>query len=263
MSLIDVQNLTVTYGDQTILRDVHLTVEEGEFVCVLGQTGCGKSTLLRLILGAEQPTQGRILIDNQEHPRPDRARGYVPQKYSLFQDRTVLDNITFGLELTEFTLLTRWTPRFFTRRREFREEALDYLLKLGLREQDANKYPDELSGGMQQRVAIAQALISRPRILLMDEAFSALDPATRRETQSLMKTLWKDNGFTAIFVTHNTREALLLGSRVIVLAKDHADAPSRIALDERVPQNWRDHEDTWIGRLENASISESLSATAC
>src|SRR5436190_16642054 len=89
---------------------------------------------------------------------------------------------------------------------------------------DARKYPDELSGGMQQRVAIAQALINRPRILLMDEAFSALDPATRRETQALMKRLWKDNCFTAMFVTHNTREALLLGSRVIVLAKDHVDS---------------------------------------
>ena len=263
MPLIDVQNLTVSYGTppRTILREIDISVEEGEFICVLGQTGCGKSTLLRLILGAEQPTHGRILIDNVEHPRPDRARGYVPQKYSLFPDRTVLDNITFGLELSEFNLFTRWTPRFFTRRRQYRQEAHDYLLKLGLREQDANKYPDELSGGMQQRVAIAQALINRPRILLMDEAFSALDPATRRETQSLMKKLWKDNGFTALFVTHNTREALLLGSRVIVLAKDHADSPSRIVLDERVPQNWCDHEDTWIGQLEKASISEPAAST--
>jgi len=106
---------------------------------------------------------------------------------------------------------------------------------------------------MQQRVAIAQALINRPRILLMDEAFSALDPATRRETQSLMRTLWKDNQFTALFVTHNTREALLLGSRVIVLAKDHADSPSTIVLDEMVPAHWRDQEDAWIGKLEKAS----------
>jgi NitT/TauT family transport system ATP-binding protein len=261
--LIDVQKLTVAYGDpsRTILSDIDLTVDEGEFVCVLGQTGCGKSTLLRLILGAEQPTTGRILIDGNEHPRPDRARGYVPQKYSLFPDRTVVDNITFGLEVSEFNLLTRWTPRFFARRRQFRQDALDYLRKLGLRESDASKYPDELSGGMQQRVAIAQALINRPRILLMDEAFSALDPATRRETQALMRRLWKENGFTAMFVTHNTREALLLGSRVIVLAKDHADSPSRIVLDEQVPHNWRDHEDSWICRLEKASMCEVSLAT--
>ena len=262
MPLIDVQDLTVAYGEpsRTILEHVHLTVDEGEFVCVLGQTGCGKSTLLRLILGAEQPRQGRILIDGVEHPQPDRARGYVPQKYSLFPDRTVIDNITFGLEVNEFNLFTRWTPRFYSRRRQFRAEALDYLRKLGLRETDASKYPDELSGGMQQRVAIAQALINRPRILLMDEAFSALDPATRRETQGLMRQLWRDNGFTALFVTHNTREALLLGSRVIVLAKDHADAPSQIVLDERVPRNWRDQEDHWIGRLEKASVAEPVNA---
>ena len=261
--LIDVQNLTVAYGDppRTVLHDINLQVAEGEFVCVLGQTGCGKSTLLRLILGAEQPREGRILIDGSEHPRPDRARGYVPQKYSLFPDRTVIDNITFGLEVGEFNLFTRWTPRFFARRRVFRSDALQYLKKLGLRESDACKYPDELSGGMQQRVAIAQALINRPRILLMDEAFSALDPATRRETQSLMRRLWKDNGFTGLFVTHNTREALLLGSRVIVLAKDHADSPSRIVFDERVPTNWGDYEDMWIGRLEKASASEAVSAS--
>jgi NitT/TauT family transport system ATP-binding protein len=260
--LIDVQHLTISYGDppRTVLHDIDLTVEEGEFVCVLGQTGCGKSTLLRLILGAEQPTSGRVLIDGVEHPRPDRARGYVPQKYSLFPDRTVLDNITFGLEVGEFNLFTRWTPRFYARRRQFRAEALGYLQNLGLRASDASKYPDELSGGMQQRVAIAQALINRPRILLMDEAFSALDPATRRETQSLMRKLWKDNGFTALFVTHNTREALLLGSRVIVLAKDHADSPSGIVLDEQVPQNWCDHEDSWIGRLEKASTGAAISA---
>jgi len=255
MPLIDVQNLTVAYGDppRTILQSVDLQVDEGEFVCVLGQTGCGKSTLLRLILGAEQPRHGRILIDGSEHPRPDRARGYVPQKYSLFPDRTVLDNITFGLEVGEFNLFSRWTPRFFQKRRAFRHDALEYLRKLGLRDSDANKYPDELSGGMQQRVAIAQALINRPRILLMDEAFSALDPATRRETQSLMRQLWKDNEFTALFVTHNTREALLLGSRVIVLAKDHADSPSTIVLDETVPSNWHDHEAAWICKLEKAS----------
>jgi NitT/TauT family transport system ATP-binding protein len=262
MPLIDVQNLTVAYGDppRTILQNVNLQVDEGDFVCVLGQTGCGKSTLLRLILGAEQPRAGRILIDGSEHPRPDRARGYVPQKYSLFPDRTVLDNIIFGLDVGEFNLFTRWTPRYFARRRVFRSEALEYLKKLGLRESDALKYPDELSGGMQQRVAIAQALINRPRILLMDEAFSALDPATRRETQTLMRQLWKDNGFTGLFITHNTREALLLGSRVIVLAKDHADSPSRIVLDEAVPPNWRDHEDSWIGRLEKSCVGEGVSA---
>ena len=106
-----------------VLTNVDVTIEEGEFVCVLGQTGCGKSTLLRLILGSEQPSAGRILIDGREHNQPDRTRGYVPQKYSLFPDKTVLDNITFGPEVCEFGLLNRCTPRFFRRRREFRREA--------------------------------------------------------------------------------------------------------------------------------------------
>jgi ABC-type nitrate/sulfonate/bicarbonate transport system ATPase subunit len=105
---------------------------EGEFVCLVGQTGCGKSTLLRLVLGSEQPLTGRVLIDGVEHHQPDRTRGYVPQKYSLFPDKTVLDNITFGPEVSEFSLLGHLTPRFYRRRRELRGEACDYLRRIGL-----------------------------------------------------------------------------------------------------------------------------------
>lgn len=257
MPLIDVQNLTVAYGDppHAVLERLNLTVEEGEFVCVLGQTGCGKSTLLRMILGAERPREGCVLIDGVAHPRPDRARGYVPQKYALFPDRTVLDNITFGLEVSEFNLVTRWTPRFFAARRRFREDAIDYLRQLGLRDADASKYPDELSGGMQQRVAIAQALINHPRILLMDEAFSALDPATRREMQALLKKMWRERGFTALFVTHSPMEALQLASRVIVLSKSTPESASRIALDEQLPDNRLEAQAEWLIRLEEASGS--------
>src|SRR6266853_1583376 len=140
----------MAYGTppRTVLDRIDLEIEEGEFVCVLGQTGCGKSTLLRLILGSEHPTLGRILIDGQEHKQPDRARGYVPQKYSLFPDRTVLDNITFGAEVSEFKLWQQLTPRYFRRRKEFRAQAMDYLSRIGLRESDAAKYPEQLSGGM-------------------------------------------------------------------------------------------------------------------
>src|SRR5947209_2978037 len=187
MALIQIQSVSIGYGNpyRPVLNKVSLDIEEGDFVCLLGQTGCGKSTLLRLVLGSEHAQTGRILVDGVEHNRPDRTRGYVPQKYSLFPDRTVLDNITFGLEVTEFNIFTRFTPRFYSRRRQFRAEAHSYLSRIGLRESDANKYPDQLSGGMQQRVAIAQALIMRPRILLMDEAFSALDPGTRKDMQRL------------------------------------------------------------------------------
>ncbi|HEY4361243.1 MAG TPA: ABC transporter ATP-binding protein [Bryobacteraceae bacterium] len=254
MSLIQAQNVCVSYASRPILEGINLQIEEGEFVCLLGQTGCGKSTLLRLILGSEHPTRGRLLVDGQELLQPDRTRGYVPQKYSLFPDKTVLDNITFGVEVSQFGLLKRFTPQFYRRRREFREEALDYLRRVGLRVTDAGKYPEQLSGGMQQRVAIAQALMTRPRILLMDEAFSALDPGTRREMQTLLRELWRATGTTVIFVTHNTHEALHLGTRVVVLAKDSPEQGSREMLDLQVAENCQEEEiPRLVRRLENAS----------
>jgi NitT/TauT family transport system ATP-binding protein len=265
MALIDIRDVSVAYGSplRPVLEAIDLCIEEGEFVCVLGQTGCGKSTLLRLVLGCEKPLGGQVLVDGRVHGQPDRTRGYVPQKYSLFPDKTVLDNITFGLEVGEFNLFGRVTPRFYRRRREFRREALDYLRRIGLHETDARKYPDQLSGGMQQRVALAQALITRPRILLMDEAFSALDPGTRRDMQTLIRGLWRSTGATILFVTHNTQEALSLGTRVIVLARENADSASRVALDMSVPEPCEEDEiPHLVRRLERVAISSSGPAGA-
>jgi len=259
MPLIDIDGVSMAYGQppRPVLMQVSLQIHEGEFVCVLGQTGCGKSTLLRLVLGAERPVAGRIAIDGREHHRPDRTRGYVPQKYSLFPDRTVLDNISFGCELVEFNLGTRFSPRFYRRRRELRALAMDCLRRTGLSESDAGKYPDQLSGGMQQRVAIAQALMTRPRILLMDEAFSALDPATRADMQGWIRELWSETGTTILFVTHNTHEALSLGTRVIVLAKDAPGQGSRVRLDLAVPNPCGDEENSHLVRcLEGASRNQ-------
>jgi NitT/TauT family transport system ATP-binding protein len=218
-----------------VLDSIDLAIEEGDFVCVLGQTGCGTSTLLRLLLGSEHPVGGRVLIGGKQHHQPDCTRGYVPQKYSLFPDKTVLDNITFGPEVSHFRLWRRWTPAFRRRRRELRQQAYDYLRRIGLTPADGAKYPDQLSGGMQQRVAIAQALMTEPRILLMDEAFSALDPGTRKEMQRLIRSLWRSTGTTVLFVTHNTQEAVRLATRVVVLARESPERGSRIALDLRVP----------------------------
>jgi NitT/TauT family transport system ATP-binding protein len=254
--MIEIDNIHVGYGTppKAVLCGIHLHIQEGEFVCLLGQTGCGKSTLLRLLLGSEQPCRGRILIDGREHRQPDRSRGYVPQKYSLFPDKTVLDNITFGAEVSEFGLFQRLTPRYFRRRREFRAQAVDYLRRIGLLESDGTKYPEQLSGGMQQRVAIAQALFTKPRILLMDEAFSALDPGTRKEMQRLIRELWRDTGTTIVFVTHNTQEALFLGTRVIVLAKESPDSGSSVALDLPVPEPCHEEEiPQLVRRLERVS----------
>jgi NitT/TauT family transport system ATP-binding protein len=256
MALIHIENVSVAYGSpaRPVLSNVDLTIEEGEFVCLLGQTGCGKSTLLRLVLGSERPAAGRVLIDGVERRQPDRICGFVPQKYSLFPDKTVLGNITFGPEVNEFNLLACLTPRYFRRRRLFRQEALRYIRRLGLHDADADKYPDQLSGGMQQRVAIAQALINEPRILLLDEAFSALDPGTRKDMQRLIRQLWRDTGITVIFVTHNTQEALYLSSRVIVLAKEAPDHGSRIALELPVPEVCPEVQiSTLVTRLDFAS----------
>jgi NitT/TauT family transport system ATP-binding protein len=243
-TLIRLENIHVSYPLQAgtrkkVLDGIDLTIRRGEFVSVVGQTGCGKSTLLRLVLGAEMPTEGRVLVDGREILRPGRDRGYVPQKYSLFPDKTVIDNITFGPEVEQFNLLTRLTPRYYMRRKEFRAEALRQLRRMGLHESDASKYPDQLSGGMQQRVAIAQALVMKPKILLMDEAFSALDPGTRAGMQKLIRQVWRETKTTVLFVTHNIAEAVNLGTRVVVLSKATPDAGvedgSTVTLDLSIP----------------------------
>jgi NitT/TauT family transport system ATP-binding protein len=269
--LIRLRSLCVEYrihGHSTrkVLEDLNLAIAEGEFVAVCGQTGCGKSTLLRMILGAEKPTSGQVLIDGRELCRPDRHRGYVPQKYSLFPDKTVLANITFGPENEEFGLTGRVTPRFFRRRAELRRTAHGYLRQMGLQESDANKYPDQLSGGMQQRVAIAQALIMKPKILLMDEAFSALDPATRSDMQKLVRRLWRETRTTILFVTHNIAEAVFLGTRVVVLGKDSPEKCARVVLDMEVPDSIRgddgyprrDALDGFTRKIEDAAMEGRL-----
>ena len=258
MALIQFEKVSVSYGapSHPVLSSIDLSIEEGEFVCLLGQTGCGKSTLLRLVLGSEQPCEGRVLIDGTEHDQPDPICGYVPQKYSLFPDKTVMGNITFGPEVSEFNLLTRLTPRYFRQRREFRQQAMQYIRRIGLQDADAGKYPDQLSGGMQQRVAIAQALVNRPRILLLDEAFSALDPGTRRDMQVLIRQLWQGTGVTLVFVTHNTQEALQLGTRVIVLARETPNHGSRVVLDLAVSSSCAaDEFSRLVARLDSAAGS--------
>jgi NitT/TauT family transport system ATP-binding protein len=180
----------------------------------------------------------------------------VPQKYSLFPDKTVMGNITFGPEVSAFNLFTRLTPRYFRQRREFRQQAMQYIRRIGLQDADARKYPDQLSGGMQQRVAIAQALVNRPRILLLDEAFSALDPGTRRDMQVLIRQLWRGTGVTLLFVTHNTHEAVQLGTRVIVLSRETPHHGSRVAMDLAIPSSCPvDEASRLVARLDSAAGS--------
>ncbi len=224
-------------GVKTVLSSINLEIAQGEFVAVLGETGCGKSTMLRLILGQEFPTAGTIEVDCKPVTKIDARCGYVPQKYSLFPDRTVLGNVMYGPENMKSRMLGRLRPSFRHFRKELRDQATAYLLRMGLRSQDLGKYPHQLSGGMQQRVAIAQALLMRPAVLLMDEAFSALDSATRASLQEQLHTIWRESRPTIVFVTHNTQEALLLGTRLILLGRHQEEQAQRssVLLDMEVP----------------------------
>jgi NitT/TauT family transport system ATP-binding protein len=220
--LIHVENVRVAYpiqgaGTKIVLDDVNLTIEPGEFISVVGQTGCGKSTLLRLILGSEKPAGGKVLIEGKEIDRPDRDRGYVPQKYSLFPDKTVLGNVSFGPVVAGLRLWSHLTPAYWRRRREVHVEARQYIKSMGLDASDAGKYPDQLSGGMQQRVAMVRALIHDPAMLLMDEPFGALDAMTREQMNLELQRIWLERRKTVVFITHSIPEAVFLADRVLVM----------------------------------------------
>ena len=241
---ISIEDVSVSYAlahgaRRSVLENISLEMEAGEFVVVLGETGCGKSTLLRILLGQERPTAGKISVAGSRVERVDARSGYVPQRYSLFPDRTVLDNLMMGPLTSKFHILGRLRPSFWEARRMVRAEAFRQLAHMGLQTSDAGKYPYQLSGGMQQRVAIAQALLMKNRVLLMDEAFSALDPSTRGSLQRLLRSVWSETRPTVVFVTHNTAEALFLGTRLIVLARERKDdaCGSRVTLDMKLPDD--------------------------
>jgi len=217
---IQIENVWKEYGQRVILEKMSLQVEAGEFCTMVGASGCGKTTFLRMLLGEERPTRGRILIDGEpmpEEPGPDR--GVVFQKYSVFPHLTVLQNVMFGMEIQQSPLLGRL---FGHAKRVATEEAEAMLEAVGL-SHVRNHYPDALSGGMQQRLAIAQALIKKPRILLLDEPFGALDPGIRADMHELILDLWQQTGITIFMVTHDIKEGFHLGTRLLVFDKVRHD----------------------------------------
>ena len=216
-SFLFFQDVYKSYGSKVVLDDIDLAVAQGEIVTVVGPSGCSKSTLLRLALGQELPSAGQVLIDGKPCGFADPSRGIVYQKYSLFPHLNVLDNVLIGPRLSCGLLERR------RRRQEFEEEAMRYLRRMGL-EDHSRKFPHELSGGMRQRVAIAQSLIMKPKILLMDEPFGALDPGTRENMQIFLLELWEELGMTIFFVTHDLEEAVFLGTRIIVLSQYYTDS---------------------------------------
>lgn len=210
--LLYLENVSKRYGQKVVLNDIDLAVSEREFCTVVGPSGCGKSTLLRLILGQEQANNGSLLMQGRPIGYPSPDRGIVYQRYSLFPHLTILDNILLGKQLSLSVFQS------FKAKKADRAEAMGYLESVQLADH-AHKYPHQLSGGMRQRVAIAQALIMKPRILLMDEPFGALDPGTREMMQILILELWEAHNMTIFFVTHDLEEAVYLGTRILVLSQ--------------------------------------------
>lgn len=216
MSEIVVSDVWQEYGDQIVLERISLTIESRAFVALVGPSGCGKSTFLRLLLGDERPTRGTITLDGtplSAEPGPDR--GVVFQRYSVFPHLTVLGNVLLGLEWKG----SRSRIKLFGSKRSAAiDEARAMIASVGLSGSEA-KYPAQLSGGMQQRLALAQALITQPKVLLLDEPFGALDPGIRAEIHVLMKRLWHETPLTVVMVTHDMREAFTLANRVIAFER--------------------------------------------
>lgn len=227
MSGLEIRGLRKEYGDTVVLERIDLDIPSGEFVTLVGASGSGKSTLLRILLGQERPSGGQVRLDGEPLPdEPTPARGIVFQRYSVFRHLTVAANVRFGLEVREGD---RFSGRCFgARRRRVDERVAELLQAVGLAEA-AQRYPSQLSGGMQQRLALAQAIAMEPPLLLLDEPFGALDPGNREAMHDLLRRLWGQVGMTVVMVTHDLKEAFSLGTRLIVLDRIRQDphAPHR------------------------------------
>jgi len=207
MAFLDVQNLTKTFGQTTVVKGVSFSFDKGEFISLLGPSGCGKTTILRMIAGFEKPTSGSIAVDGQDitHLKPNqRQLGMVFQAYALFPNLNVGDNIGFGLKIAGMPA-------------EERRARTDEMLKLIGLPGFEKRYPYELSGGQQQRVALARAIAPRPRMLLLDEPLSALDAKIRVSLREEIRAIQLDLGITTVFVTHDQEEALSISDRIVVM----------------------------------------------
>ena len=221
MSILDIAGVSKTFaganGGTLALQATDLRIAENDFITILGPSGCGKSTLLRIVAGLDTPTTGSVRLDGHAVTGPGADRGMVFQSYTLFPWLTVLQNVCFGLREAGMPLAQQHAL------------AHPFIGKVGLQGFE-NHFPKQLSGGMQQRTALARALATNPRILLMDEPFGALDHQTRELMQDLLQGIWEAERKTVVFVTHDIDEAIFMGSRVVVMSA----RPGRIKLDRAV-----------------------------
>lgn len=257
--LIRASKLGKSYGDNIVLENISTSVKGGEFVTLVGASGCGKSTFLKMLLGTESASTGQLLLDDRPiSAEPSPERGIVFQKYSVFPHLTVLQNVLLALEFGE----SRWLGKLWgARKTRAQEEALHWINAVGLAAAK-NQYPHQLSGGMQQRLAIAQALIKKPRLLLLDEPFGALDPGIRKDMHQLVLSLWQEYQLTVFMVTHDLAEGFYLGTRLWVFDKTRHDphAPERfgatITYDLPVGQ-YRD-EQLLKSQLGDAALADAV-----
>lgn len=225
---IKIDSVTIRFGSgstlNTAVKETNLDINPGEFVCILGPSGCGKSTLLNSVAGYVKPTSGTVLVDgkNIEEPGPDR--GMVFQQYSLFPWKTVHENIAFGPKIAGHS------------KAECESIANTFLEMIGL-SSSANKFPGELSGGMQQRVGIARALANYPSVLLMDEPFGALDAQTRLMMQESLLNIWSEFGTTVLFVTHDVDEAIFLADRILIMSASPGSIIADLNVDLKRPRS--------------------------
>jgi len=231
---VTVKHLWKEFGGQVVLENVNLHVDDHEFVTIVGASGCGKTTFLKMLLGIESPSRGTFQIDGRPLPdEPGADRGIVFQRYSLFPHLTVLENLLLGLELQTAPLLCRL---YGARRRAAGDKARELLEAVGL-QASAAKYPAQLSGGMQQRLSIAQSVICEPKILLLDEPFGALDPGITSDMHALILKLWNMHKMTIFMVTHDLQESFALGTRVLVFDKIRVDPQSPEAFGATITFN--------------------------
>jgi NitT/TauT family transport system ATP-binding protein len=229
-----VKHLWKEFDGHVVLENVNLRIDDHEFVTIVGASGCGKTTFLKMLLGIEAPSRGSFLIDGQPLPaEPGPDRGIVFQRYSLFPHLTVMGNLLLGLELQGSPVLCRL---FGARRRRALDKARELLEAVGL-QAAADKYPAQLSGGMQQRLSIAQSVICEPKILLLDEPFGALDPGITSDMHTLILKLWNMNKMTIFMVTHDLPESFALGTRVLVFDKVRIDSQAPEAFGATITFN--------------------------
>ena len=224
---IEIKNINKSFDGRgknlSVLEDINLTIDDGEFVCLLGPSGCGKTTLLRLIAGLDNPTSGEVVANGEVVEKPSGDRAVIFQQYSLFPWLTVLQNVTFGLEMSGGS------------KEENIQAAERYLQSVGLLE-FKDSYPHELSGGMKQRVAIIRSLLNHSPILLMDEPFSALDMQNRHKLQEQLIGVWKRFKNTIVFVTHDVDEAVYLADKIVILDKNPGKIANIVEVDIERPR---------------------------